>query len=151
MLLRDQGLKIYTASRAFTPATAKAPGAPVGAGPADPTSGSAAAPWYSSEARGSLIHATDDPSAGVPATPNWRRTVDIVSRGPRAPMSIFLIDIVPTGSPLWLDEFSAEDAGDVVRTYGLGRLFENFRADALRTIQGPGLPPNLGRIFIVAS
>jgi hypothetical protein len=130
-LLRDQafGLEIY--SRAFAP------------GPVPTT-------WVPSEARGSLVRGADEPSADAEST-DWRRTIDIVTRGPRAPVTMFMVDLVASGKPLWLERFAAEDASDVVRTYGLGRLFENFQGEAQQVTSGPRRASPLGRFFIVAS
>ena len=131
-LLRDQALGLEMYSRAFTP------------GPVPTT-------WVASEARGSLVRPAAEPSAeGVEST-DWRRTIDIVTRGPRAPVSMFMVDLLPAGKPLWLDRFAAEDASDVVRTYGLSRLFEKFQGEAEQVTTGPRRASPLGRFFIVAS
>jgi hypothetical protein len=130
-VLRDQlqGLEVY--SRGFTPAAASQS-------------------WASVEARGSLVRRADEPSTGAAEASEWRRTLDFVTRGRRAPLTMFTVDMVPTGTPLWLGEFAAKDAGDVIRTYGLGRLFESFRADALRQTGANGRARPIGRFFIVA-
>ena len=57
-------------------------------------------------------------------------TATIVTRGPTSAKSIVRLELVSTGEPKWLSEFDANDASDVLRTYGLGRLFESFRQDA---------------------
>jgi hypothetical protein len=62
---------------------------------------------------------------------------------------MFAVDVVPAGVPLWIGEFAAKDASDVVRTYGLGRLFESFHNDAVRRTNGRTRA--IGRFFIVAS
>ena len=127
-LLRDQGARIALYSRALTPAAA-------------------AQPWRAVEARGALVRVMDA-AAGEARSGH---AIALVSRGPRGPMSMFRLDLVPTGEPLWLEEFAARDASDVVRTYGLGRVFEGFRAQAAATA-GPGDAPRaFGRFFIVAS
>jgi hypothetical protein len=129
-VFRDQIGETVVFSRGFTPAAASQP-------------------WVSAEARGSLVRRADEPSESPGSTP-WRRTLDFVTRGPRAPLTIFMVDMYPTGTPLWINEFAAKDANDVLRTYGLGRLFESFRADALRQTGGDGRARPLGRFFIVA-
>jgi hypothetical protein len=109
----------------------------------------AAQRWRAVEARGALVRASsadsaDDASAGEGAP--HQLALDLVSRGPRAPITIFRVDLVPGGVPAWLDDFDAADAGDVIRTYGLGRLFEGFR----EAVSGGKADP-IGRFFIVAS
>jgi hypothetical protein len=130
-LLRDQGARIELYSRGFTAAAA-------------------AQPWRPVEARGALVRASDAAPADVAGT-MLRHGIDLVTRGARGPVTMFRVDLVPTGAPLWLEQFAAKDAGDVVRTYGLGRLFEGFRAQASGSA-GPDerLRP-LSRFFIVAS
>ena len=63
---------------------------------------------------------------------------------------MFRVDLVATGEPLWLDKFAARDAGDVVRTYGLSRLFEGFRVEAAGGTGPSGALPAFARFFIVA-
>ena len=130
-LLEDQGARITLYSRALTPAAA-------------------AQPWREVEARGALVRAVD-PAAEASTGPRRGQAIALVSRGPRGPMSMFRVDLVPTGDPLWLDEFAARDASDVVRTYGLGRLFEGFRAQAGGSAGATDAPRPFGRFFIVAS
>ena len=131
-LLRDQLSELSVYSRGFTPAAASHT-------------------WASSEARGSLVRAADKPASGLEEPVAWRRTLDFVTRGPRAPVTMFMVELVPTGIPLWIDDFAARDASDVVRTYGLSRLFESFRADALRLTGGDGRARPMGRFFLVAN
>lgn len=128
-LLKDQGMRIALYSRALTPAAA-------------------AQPWREIEARGALVRAVD---AGAPGETRSGQAIALVSRGPRGPISMFRVDLVPTGVPLWLDQFDASDASDVVRTYGLGRLFEGFRAQAAGGAGASDSPRSFGRFFIVAS
>jgi len=78
---------------------------------------SAAAPWLPSPARGALLRATDDPLV-----------YEFFSRGPQAPRYLYRIELHPAGEPAWLERYDAEAAADARRTYGLGRLFESFRA-----------------------
>jgi hypothetical protein len=121
-ILAGQGVRVELRSRAFTPAAA-------------------AQAWNPVEARGALVtpvvpsRDAMGPGAAPPA-------LDLVTRGPRAPVTMFQVDLVPTGAPSWLDAFDAVDAKDVVRTYGLGRLFEGFRTRG-------GKP--FARIYIVAN
>ena len=119
-ILASQDVEIRAYSRAFTPAAATQE-------------------WVPVEARGALVRPGTRAGAG-------NLTLDFVTRGARGPVSMYRIDLIPGGTPAWLDRFDAEDASDVVRTYGLGRLFESFRTRA----QGGDVAP-LGRFFIVAS
>lgn len=77
----------------------------------------ASSPWRPSPAAGSLMRPTADPFA-------W----DFLSRGTGAPRYLYRLELHPAGEPSWLPAFDAESAGDALRTYGLGRLFESFRA-----------------------
>ena len=119
-LLASQEVEVRAYTRAFTPAAASQE-------------------WQPVEARGALVRPGARTEAGA-------LTLDFVTRGARGPVSMYRIDLVPAGSPNWLDRFDAEDASDVVRTYGLGRLFESFRARARVGNMAP-----FGRFFIVAS
>jgi hypothetical protein len=78
---------------------------------------SAAAPWLASPERGALLRPTSDPLA-----------YEFFSRGPSAPRYLYRIELRPAGDPAWLERYDAEGASDAQRTYGLGRLFESFRA-----------------------
>ncbi len=129
-ILADQGSVIRLHSRAFTPEAA-------------------GHQWRPVEARGALVRATATGSHGDSVSrreAGHHLSLDLVSRGPRGPITIFRADIVPGGAPEWLDDFDAADAGDVIRTYGLGRLFEGFREAVSAGKAGP-----IGRLFIVAS
>lgn len=119
-LLGGQNVEIRMFSRAFTPAAA-------------------GQEWMPVEARGALVRPGARTAQGALA-------LDFVTRGARGPVSMYRIDLMPGGSPTWLERFDAEDASDVVRTYGLGRLFESFRTKA----RGGNVSP-LARFFIVAS
>ena len=119
-ILASQEVQIQAYTRSFTPAAATQA-------------------WVPVETRGALVR------PGT-RTPNGDLTLDFVTRGARGPVSIYRIDLVPGGTPSWLERFDAEDASDVVRTYGLGRLFESFRTRA----QAGNMAP-FGRFFIVAS
>jgi hypothetical protein len=83
---------------------------------------SAASRWQDSPARGALLRPTDDPLA-----------YEFFSRGPTAPRYLYRIELHPAGDPAWLERYDAERAADAQRTYGLGRLFESFRARDPRT------------------
>ena len=130
-MLKDQGARIALYSRALTPAAA-------------------GQPWRQVEARGALVRAVD-PATDAPGDAGSGPAIALVSRGPRGPLSMFRVDLVPTGEPLWLDAFAASDASDVVRTYGLGRLFEGFRAQAAGSTGTADAPRSFARFFIVAS
>jgi hypothetical protein len=130
-LLLDQLGALQIFSRGFTPAAASQE-------------------WVAAEARGSLVRPAEEPTSGSIETEQWRRTLDFVTRGPKAPLTMFRVDLTPTGKPLWLDEFAAKDASDVIRTYGLNRLFEGFRVDAQRQAGGDERARPIGRFFIVA-
>ena len=74
------------------------------------------------------------------------RTVELASLGDGEANSLVRIDIVPTGQPSWLPLVEATDAKDVVRTYGIGRLFEMFRQGAK---QAPPTP--IARVYLVSN
>lgn len=76
--------------------------------------------WAAVTAAGSLVR----------AVPGESGTVEFVSRGPSEQPFLYRVERYPTGQATWLAEFDAESSGDAVRTYGLGRLFELFRARA---------------------
>ena len=119
-ILASQEVELRAYSRAFTPAAATQEWAPV-------------------DARGALVRPGTRTESG-------ELTLQFVTRGARGPVSMYRIDLVPGGTPSWLERFDAEDASDVVRTYGLGRLFESFRTRA-----NAGNIAPFGRFFIVAS
>jgi hypothetical protein len=99
-------------------------------------------PWLSVSGPSSLVFPAAD-----------GRTIGLGTHGPNGVQSIYRIDLVPTGEPTWLLEFDAANAGDIVRTYGLGRLFESFRITAKRSIgatSGPDTVRPLARLFVVA-
>ncbi len=95
-----------------------------------------AAEWAPSPSRGALVRPAGGDSLAL----------EFFSRGKDAPKYLYRVDLVPSGVPSWLDRFDAEDASDAVRTYGLGRLFEVFRA---RAAQAGGA--SAGRIYVVAN
>lgn len=76
----------------------------------------AAVPWIASAGSG-LLRPGDDPLAVV-----------FITRGADAPRYLYRLELRPAGEPVWLEAYDAEKAGDTRRTYGLGRLFESFRA-----------------------
>jgi hypothetical protein len=47
--------------------------------------------------------------------------------------TLYRLELYPTGAPGWLPQLEARDAADVERTFGLGRLFEGFRASPATT------------------
>ncbi|HEX8394030.1 MAG TPA: hypothetical protein VF665_16935 [Longimicrobium sp.] len=53
---------------------------------------------------------------------------EFLSRGAGTQRSLYRLQLHPAGEPSWLEAFDAESATDARRTYGLGRLFESFRA-----------------------
>jgi hypothetical protein len=80
--------------------------------------------------------------------PNDVMAVDLVTRGQGAQPTLYRVDLMPEGSPAWLDQFDATNRDDRMRTYGLGRLFEAFRQDA------KSLSPEsatLARFFVLAN
>ena len=72
--------------------------------------------WRTSPPRGALVRTTADPFV-----------FEFFSRGADNPAFLYRIELRPTGVPGWLQDFDAEAAGDPLRTFGLGRLFERFR------------------------
>jgi hypothetical protein len=93
----------------------------------------AAAPWKPAAA-GGLLRTVPDSLA-----------FDFVSRGPYAQRHLYVVEMRPAGEPLWLDAFDAERASDARRTFGLGRLFESFKARSAR-----GGPAAL-RLYVVVN
>ncbi|MFL5386458.1 MAG: hypothetical protein ACJ8GN_28395 [Longimicrobiaceae bacterium] len=82
---------------------------------------------------------------------NSGRTLEVFSPGgddcraapPSEPCgTLYRLELYPTGAPAWLAELEARDASDVERTFGLGRLFEPFRANAAAT-------PPLARAYLM--
>jgi len=56
--------------------------------------------------------------------------------------TLYRLELYPTGAPAWLEQLEARDAADVERTFGLGRLFESFRANVTST-------PPLARAYLL--
>jgi hypothetical protein len=94
----------------------------------------AASPWRPSPARGGLMRPTADPF-----------TYEFISRGPDTPRYLYRLQLHPAGEPSWLEAFDAENAGDALRTYGLSRLFESFRA------VDPAAAPPVARAYVVVN
>jgi hypothetical protein len=96
----------------------------------------AASPWRASPARGALMRPTVDPF-----------TYEFISygNGPEVPRQLYRLQLHPAGEPSWLEAFDAENAGDALRTYGLSRLFESFRA------VDPAAAPPVARIYVVVN
>jgi len=96
----------------------------------------AASPWQPSPAKGALMWSAGDPFA-----------YDFVSRGPdpKVPRYLYRLELHPAGEPSWLDAFDAERASDALRTFGLGLLFQAFKA------QDPVAAPPVVRSFVVVS
>jgi len=65
--------------------------------------------------------------------------------GPEVPRQLYRLQLHPAGEPSWLEAFDAENAGDALRTYGLSRLFESFRA------VDPAAAPPVARIYVVVN
>ena len=105
--------------------------------------GALAQPWQPVTGGGALVSATDG-----------GRAIGLGTHGPSGTSTIYRIDLAPTGEPSWLLNFDAQRADDVVRTYGLGLLFESFRIQAQRAL-GSEAPPlavhPLARVFVVAN
>jgi hypothetical protein len=95
---------------------------------------SAASPWQASPPTGALLRPTDDPLA-----------YELFSYGPGAPRHLYRVQLHPAGDPRWLERYDAERATDARRTYGLGRLFESFRA------RDPASYPPVVRVFAVVN
>lgn len=80
-----------------------------------------------------------DPDAGAVRVSEDGREVRVFSPGgddclaaaPSEPCgTLYRLELRPGGSPAWLSDFEAKDAADRERTFGLGRLFESFVAQA---------------------
>jgi hypothetical protein len=96
----------------------------------------AASDWAPVPATGSLVRLTGSDPLGV----------DLTTHGANHHRFVYRIELFPDGTPTWLERFDAGNAADRVRTYGLGRLFEQFRYVAEH---GP-VPP-IGRVYVVAN
>lgn len=81
------------------------------------------AQWVNVGPVGGLARIARQPDAGLP-------TIEFITHGSTAPEVMIVAEIVPTGVPEWLEEFDAKDSADVLRTYGLSRLFAGFQLDA---------------------
>jgi hypothetical protein len=95
------------------------------------TADSAAADWRTQDGRTGMVRV--DASG---------RTLDVFSPGGddcRAAGegdpcgTLVRLELYPAGVPSWLPELEARDASDAERTFGLGRLFESFRANTAAT------------------
>jgi hypothetical protein len=89
-------------------------------------------------------------SAVIRSSPTEQMVVEVVTRGrgTNASPSLYRIDLMPEGSPSWLESFDATELNDRMRTFGFGRLFEAFRQDA------HSLSPDtasLARFFVIAN
>jgi hypothetical protein len=95
-----------------------------------------ASPWRPSPARGALMRTAGDPF-----------THEFFSLGPGddVPRYLYRLELHPTGEPSWLDAFDAASASDALRTFGLGRLFEGFRA------RDPATMPPVIQSFVVVN
>ena len=77
-------------------------------------------------AQASSWQPTGGPSSLVREVADNPQTVEFLSRGATAERHLYKVELYPTGEAPWIDKFDAQSAGDEVRTYGLGRLFELF-------------------------
>jgi hypothetical protein len=93
----------------------------------------AAAPWITSAGSG-LMRPVEDTLA-----------VDFTTRGADAVRYLYRLELRPAGEPAWLQAYDAGEASDTRRTYGLGRLFESFRA------QDPRAGPPVLRLYAVVN
>lgn len=75
-------------------------------------------------------------------------TIEFITRGEGSMPSLYRIDVMPEGSPSWLDDFDAANRDDRMKTYGLDRLFEGFRQQA-RTLSPD--TATLARFYVVAN
>lgn len=132
MVLRDTTSPLGRATLASLRGRRLVPALAVRTLAADP----AASPWRASPAAGALMRPTADPF-----------TYEFLSRGtgPGVPRYLYRLHLHPAGEPSWLQDFDAERAGDALRTYGLGRLFESFRA------HDPGAAPPVVRAYAVVN
>jgi hypothetical protein len=92
--------------------------------------------WTPTGAHGALVR----PVANAPLT------FEALTHGADQPRYLYRLELYPTGVPGWLDAFDAENAGDALRTYGLGRLFELFREKGARPDVAPA-----ARAYVVAN
>jgi hypothetical protein len=98
-------------------------------------SDSASVPWTESKGGGLLRPDADDMLA-----------VDFITRGAAGQPYLYRLDLHAAGAPAWLEAYDAADATDARRrTYGLGRLFESFRA------RDPRAAPAVLRVYAVVN
>lgn len=92
-------------------------------------------PWSRTGGTGALVRA--DSSEPL--------ILSLYSFGAGSAPHIYRVDAVPSGEPRWLSTFDASDAQDASKTYGLGRLFEEFR------VQASNQARVIARVFVVAN
>jgi hypothetical protein len=91
------------------------------------TSDSTAADWMRQDGRTGAVRVLD---AGRTLEVFSPGADDCRAAGATEPCgTLYRLELYPTGAPAWLAELEARDASDVERTFGLGRLFEPFRAN----------------------
>jgi hypothetical protein len=104
------------------------------------TSDSTAADWMRQDGRTGAVRVLD---AGRTLEVFSPGADDCRAAGATEPCgTLYRLELYPTGAPAWLAELEARDASDVERTFGLGRLFEPFRANAAAS-------PPLARAYLL--
>lgn len=86
--------------------------------------------------------------ATVTAVDSMSLVLRVLTRGATATKTMYRVDLLPSGHPRWVREYDAEDAGDMVRTFALSRLFSVFAEQRLRLSDRTA---SLGHFFIVAN
>lgn len=89
-------------------------------------------------------------SALIRPSASDQMSIEVITRGrdTNGQPSLYRVDMMPEGSPAWIDAFDATDRNDRVRTFGLSRLFEAFRQDARTLIPETA---SVARFFVVAN
>lgn len=87
--------------------------------------GAASMSWTPLNPAGGLARVIPSDTSSIPG-------IAFITHGAEGATSTIIADLVPTGIPRWLEEFDAKSGSDIVRTYGLSRLFSSFQFTAMQ-------------------